>query len=150
MLYNPTKNNFDKFISDWDIETEYVLFGASKECVQFIRSLDLLMGDRKLKIKYIVDHNIKDTTKVDNINEISSFFRQSKDIKTDRTDLKLIHIHRQNPGGKDYLDINGDPIQIELTFSSYSKFKHIDPCIPHELDQPSDSRYKDTDLKFMA
>jgi organic radical activating enzyme len=92
MLYNPTKNNFDKFISDWDIETEYVLFGASKECVQFIRSLDLLMGDRKLKIKYIVDHNIKDTTKVDNINEISSFFRQSKDIKTDRTDLKLIHI----------------------------------------------------------
>jgi organic radical activating enzyme len=92
MLYNPTKNNFDKFISDWDIETEYVLFGASKECVQFIRSLDLLMGNRKLKIKYIVDHNIKDTTTVDNINEISSFFRQSKDIKTDRTDLKLIHI----------------------------------------------------------
>ena len=63
--------------------------------------------------------------------------------------LKLIHIHGQNPGGKDYLDINGDPIQIELTFSSYSEFKHIDPCIPHELDQPSDSRYKDTDLKFM-
>ena len=92
MLYNPTKNNFDKFISDWDIETEYVLFGASKECVQFIRSLDLLMGDRKLKIKYIIDHNIKDTTTVDNINEISKFFRQSKDIKTDRTDLKLIHI----------------------------------------------------------
>ena len=92
MLYNPTKDNFDKFISDWDIETEYVLFGASKECVQFIRSLDLLMGDRKLKIKYIVDHNIKDTTTVDNINEISKFFRQSKDIKTDRTDLKLIHI----------------------------------------------------------
>ena len=63
--------------------------------------------------------------------------------------LKLIHTHGQNPGGKDYLDINGDPIQIELTFSSYSEFKHIDPCIPHELDQPSDSRYKDNDLKFM-
>lgn len=63
--------------------------------------------------------------------------------------LKLIHIHGQNSGGKDYLDINGDPIQIELTFSSYSEFKHIDRCIPHELDQPSDSRYKDTDLKFM-
>ena len=92
MLYNSTKDNFDKFISDWDIETEYVLFGASKECVQFIRSLDLLMGDKKLKIKYIVDHNIKDTTTVDNINEISKFFRQSKNIKTDRTDLKLIHI----------------------------------------------------------
>ena len=63
--------------------------------------------------------------------------------------LKLVHIHGQNPGGKDYLDINGDPIQIELTFSLYSKFKHIASCIPHELDQPSDSRYKDNDLKFM-
>lgn len=64
--------------------------------------------------------------------------------------LKLVHIHGQNPGGKDYLDINGDPIQIELTFSLYSKFKHIASCIPHELDQPSDSRYKDIDLKFMV
>ena len=68
MLYNNELHNFDKFILDWDLETEYVLFGASKECVQFIRSLDFLMGDRKLKIKYIVDHNIKDTTTVDNIN----------------------------------------------------------------------------------
>jgi hypothetical protein len=69
MLYNPTKNNFDKFILDWDLETEYVLFGASKECVQFIRSLDLLMGDRKLKIKYIVDHNIKDNEDLEAIKQ---------------------------------------------------------------------------------
>ena len=60
MIYNPELHNFKQFISNWDIETEYVLFGASKECVQFFRSLDLLMGDRKLKIKYIVDHNIKE------------------------------------------------------------------------------------------
>ncbi len=32
--------------------------------------------------------------------------------------LKLVHIHGQNPGGDDYLDGNGDPTQIELTFSS--------------------------------
>jgi organic radical activating enzyme len=92
MLYNPIKDNFDKFISDWDVNTEYVLFGASKECVQFIRSLDLLMGKDKLKIKYIVDHNIKDTTTINNINEISAFFRQSKNINIDRNNLKLIHI----------------------------------------------------------
>jgi organic radical activating enzyme len=113
MLYNPTKDNFDKFISNWDVDTEYVLFGASKECVQFIRSLDLLMGDRKLKIKYIVDHNIKDTTTVDNINEISTFFRQSKSIKTDRTDLKLIHI--------DDFDVNANE-KVIITTDVYKKY----------------------------
>jgi organic radical activating enzyme len=112
MLYNQTKDNFDKFISDWDIETEYVLFGASKECVQFIRSLDLLMGENKLKIKYIVDHNIEDTT-IDNINEISSFFRQSKDIKIDRNDLKLIHINN--------FDVNANE-KVIITTDVYKKY----------------------------
>jgi len=97
MLYNEELHGFDKFISEWNLDTEYVLFGASKECVQFIRSLDLLLGDRKLKIKYIVDHNIKDTTNVDSINEISSFFRQSKNIKIDRRNIKLIHIDDFSP-----------------------------------------------------
>jgi organic radical activating enzyme len=112
MLYNPTKDNFDKFISDWDIDTEYVLFGASKECVQFIRSIDLLMGENKLKIKYIVDHNIEDTT-IDNINEISSFFRQSKDVKIDRGDLKLIHI--------DNFDVNPNQ-KVIITTDVYKQY----------------------------
>jgi hypothetical protein len=69
--------------------------------------------------------------------------RKLRDFK-----LNLVHIHGQNPGGEDYLDINGDPTQIELTFSSYSQHISIDPCIPSHLDQPSDPRYKDIDLKF--
>lgn len=40
------------------------------------------------------------------------------------------------------------PTQIELTFSSYSQYISIGPCIPSHLDQPSDPRYKDIDLKF--
>ena len=62
MIYNPHLHNFKQFISDWDIETEYVLFGASKECVQFIRSMDFLLGSGRLKIKYIVDHDVKSNT----------------------------------------------------------------------------------------
>jgi hypothetical protein len=92
MLYNEELHNFDKFIEDWNLDTEYVLFGASKECIQFIRSIDYLMGEGVLKIKCIVDHNIKDISTIDNINEISSAYHQSKDIKTNRKDLKLIHI----------------------------------------------------------
>ena len=64
--------------------------------------------------------------------------------------LNLVHIHGQNPGGEDYLDNNGDPIQIELTFSSYSEFKDKNPCIPNKLDQASDPRYKDINLKFLV
>ena len=64
--------------------------------------------------------------------------------------LNLVHIHGQNPGGEDYLDINGDPTQIELTFSSYSQYISIDPCIPSLLDQPSEPRYRDINLKFLT
>jgi organic radical activating enzyme len=92
MLYKESLHNFDKFILDWDLETEYVLFGASKECIQFIRSIDYLMGDGVLKIKCIVDHDVKDKDILDNINEISSAYHQSKNIEINRKNLKLIHI----------------------------------------------------------
>ncbi len=65
--------NFKDFISEWDINSEYVLFGASKECVQFIRSLDFLLGENSLKIKYIVDHNVKDTMTANNIKRGETF-----------------------------------------------------------------------------
>lgn len=92
MLYKHEQHNFKKFITEWDTDSEYVLFGASKECVQFIRSLDYLLGENTLKIKYIVDHNIENTTTVDNINEISSFYRQSKSLDNTRTSIKLLHL----------------------------------------------------------
>lgn len=92
MRYNSEQHNFKKFIEEWDTDSEYVLFGASKECVQFIRSLDFLMGEGALKIKYIVDHNLKSSTTVDSIQEISSFYRQSKKIDNKRNNLQLVHI----------------------------------------------------------
>ncbi len=126
MLYNNELHNFDKFISEWNLEAEYVLFGASKECVQFIRSLDLLLGDKKLKIKYIVDHNIKDTTNVDNINEISSFFRQSKDIKIHRRNIKLIHINQFSPEVDEKVIITTDVYkQLYTTYLDEHNIKHI-------------------------
>jgi organic radical activating enzyme len=139
MLYNLERDNFDKFISDWDINTEYVLFGASKECVQFIRSLDLLMGERKLKIKYIVDHNIEDTT-IDNINEISSFFRQSKDIKIDRSDLKLIHIDKFDSNSNEKVIITTDVYKkhykeyLEKHNIKYTWYKNIASIWPFKYE----------------
>lgn len=114
---------FNEFIKEWNSETEYVLFGASKECVQFIRTMDFILGSNKLKIKYIVDHNVKDRAILNNIDEISHFFRKSKNIKTERNNLKLIHI--------DDFDTNSDEKVIITTdvyrnyYKQYLKDKNV-------------------------
>jgi organic radical activating enzyme len=103
MKYNPNLHNFEKFIQEWDTETEYVLFGASKECVQFIRSVDYLLGNGVLKIKYIVDHDVKDESTILNVNEISSFYHQSKILVNTRENLKLVHIDNFEPNGENVI-----------------------------------------------
>jgi organic radical activating enzyme len=112
MKYNPSIHNFNKFISEWDIEKEYVLFGASKECVQFIRSVDYLLGNDVLKIKCIVDHDVKDESTIVNVNEISSFYHQSKNLTNTRENLKLIHI--------DNFESNGD--NVIITSDEYKQY----------------------------
>ena len=92
MLYNSELNSFKRFISEWDIDSEYVLFGASKECVQFIRTMDFLFGSEKLKIKCIVDHEVK-TGIVNNLNGVSSYYHQSKDFSNTRTNIQLVNIN---------------------------------------------------------
>jgi len=64
--------------------------------------------------------------------------------------LKIVHIHGQNPGGKDYLDSKGDPTQIEVTFSSTKNYLDTQPQIPHALDQVSDSRFEEVKLNFIS
>lgn len=103
MKYNPNLHNFNKFIQEWDTEKEYVLFGASKECVQFIRSVDYLLGNDVLKIKYIVDHDVKSESNVVNVNEISSFYHQSKNLVNTRENLKLVHIDNFEPNGENVI-----------------------------------------------
>lgn len=66
----------------------------------------------------------------------------------DKLNLSIVHIHGQNPGGKDYLDKNQDPIQIEITFSKFNSYLELQPQIPHELDQPSDPRFDEVKLIF--
>ena len=113
MIYNHQLHNFKDFIKEWNTETEYVLFGASKECVQFIRSMDSLLGVNTLKIKYIVDHDVKDTAVIDNLNGVSPFYRESRDFKSERTNLKLVHID----------DFKGDEKVIITTDEYRGKYK---------------------------
>jgi organic radical activating enzyme len=103
MKYNPNLHNFNKFISEWDVEKEYVLFGASKECVQFIRSMDFLFGSEKLKIKCIVDHEVK-TGIASNLNEVSEYYHQSKDFLNTRTDIRLVNLNDFDKYIKDFFN----------------------------------------------
>lgn len=75
-----------------------------------------------------------------NLNKILSFIS--------KLSLNLVHIHGQNPGGENYLDSNGDPTQIELTFSNSQTFTNSEVKIPHYLDQPSDPRFNEVKLVF--
>ena len=114
MLFNSQIHNFDKFILDWNPNKEYVLFGASKECVQFIRSMDFLLGNDVLKIKYIVDHEVGDTKELEDVNQISSYYHQSKTLENKRGNIKLIHID-------EYIDTGDSVIITTDEFRQYYK-----------------------------
>ena len=64
--------------------------------------------------------------------------------------LRVVHIHGQNPGGKSYLDSNGDPTAIEVTFSSTKNYLDTQAQIPNKFDQPSDSRFEEVKLNFIS
>ena len=137
MKYNPSIHNFNKFISEWDTEKEYVLFGASKECVQFIRSVDYLLGNGVLKIKYIVDHDVKDKSTILNINEISSFYHQSKTLVNIRENLKLVHIDNFESNGENVIITSDEYRQYykeyldkqNVKYTWYKNIASIWPCI---------------------
>ena len=135
MLYNSELNSFKRFISEWDIDSEYVLFGASKECVQFIRTMDFLFGSEKLKIKCIVDHEVK-TGIANNLNEVSSYYHQSKDFSNTRTNIQLVNINDFDKQGnviittdefrKDY------QIYLDEHNIKYTWYKNIASIWPYE------------------
>jgi organic radical activating enzyme len=140
MKYNPNLHNFNKFISEWDIEKEYVLFGASKECVQFIRSVDYLLGNDVLKIKCIVDHNVKDESTILNVNEISSFYHQSKNLTNIRKNLKLIHIDNFESNGDNVIITSDEYRQyykdyLDKRSIKYTWYKNIASIWPFVLNQ---------------
>lgn len=136
MKYNPNLHNFNKFIQEWDTEKEYVLFGASKECVQFIRSVDYLLGNDVLKIKYIVDHDVKSESNVVNVNEISSFYHQSKNLVNTRENLKLVHIDNFESNGENVIITTDEYRQYYKQFLDklnvkYTWYKNIASIWPY-------------------
>ena len=59
-------------------------------------------------------------------------------------DMTLVHIHPMNQA----LEVNGIPIQIELTFSKNPKKISEEPQIPHRLDMAGNPTFENIELKF--
>jgi organic radical activating enzyme len=99
--------------------------------------MDFLLGEGTLKIKYIVDHDIKSTMIVDNINEISSFYRQAKHIDNSRKNLKLVHIDEFQDFGENVI-ITSDEFRnkykqhLESNNVKYTWYKNIASIWPFE------------------
>jgi len=112
MKYIQNRDNFNTFVENWSAENEYVLFGASKECVQFIRTMDYLLGPGKLKIKYIVDHEISKVGVYDNILELSSSYYYSNIISNSRSNIEVKHLDSFK--GKEKVIITSDEFRIKF------------------------------------
>ena len=112
MKYIRYPNNFYTFVEKWSAENEYVLFGSSKECVQFIRTMDSILGPDKLKIKYIVDHEISKVGVYDNILELSSFYYYSNEINNFRSNIEVKHLD-EYVDKKDKIIITSDEFRMK-------------------------------------
>lgn len=96
---------------------------------------DILKYQTKISGLVIEFHNVDLNIKI-----ISDFINEFN--------LSLCHVHGQNPLGTEYLNSNNDHTQIEMTFTRTKNILSNEAKIPHPLDQPADSRFKDVDLNF--
>ena len=92
MIYDNNKHNFDVFLKNWNPKNEYVIYGASKDCVQLIESFDLLLKKNKFNLKYIIDDNKKSLGVYNNIYDINvaSLKPENYQTKPIRNNLKVI------------------------------------------------------------
>ncbi len=84
MIFLEKKHNFDLFFKNWNPEeNEFVLLGSSKECVQLLRTIKLLLPKIPFKVKYIIDLKpefYKDNISADEINKSTYEPLRNKDI----------------------------------------------------------------------
>ena len=127
------KKNLKEIINKIDINP--IFFKIDIEGSEY-RILDDILKFQNLISGLVIEFHDIDNHKEKIINFIKNF------------KLNLCHIHGQNPGGNEYTDDNGDPIQIEMTFTNSLNIKSKNYKIPHKLDQPADNRFSDIILNF--
>ena len=96
MIYNEKNHNFKKYFDNWDLsKNNFVLFGASKECIQLIRTIKIILPQYDFKIKYLVD--LDETALGNNISlyDINKAAYKSE-INTDILNDKILEVGEYN------------------------------------------------------
>ena len=59
MIYKHEVHSLDQYFAKWPIDNKYILFGASKECAQFISSFSKIFDNKHIDFDFIIDDENK-------------------------------------------------------------------------------------------
>ena len=132
MIFDEKKHNLKNYSDIWDLSKQsFVLFGASKECIQLIRTIKIILPEYDLNIKYIVDLN-KDAQgqniKLYDINKAAYKSEINTDILADkRFEIKSFEEYL-NDKNKSKIIIASDAYynKIKDTLIKHNKIEDID------------------------
>ena len=119
MIYNEKNHNFKKYFDNWDLsKNNFVLFGASKECIQLIRTIKIVLPDYDFKIKYLVDLDENALGNNISLYDINKAAYKSE-INTDILNDKIFEVK----SFQDYLNDKEQPKIIITSDAHYNKIK---------------------------
>jgi len=132
MIFDEKKHNLKNYFDIWNLSKQsFVLFGASKECIQFIRTIKIILPEYDLNIKYIVDLDKNaqgQNIKLYDINKAAYKSELNTDILADkRFDIKSFEEY-SNDKSQSKIIITSDAYynKIKDTLIKYSKIEDID------------------------
>ena len=148
--------NYKKFFKNKNVDHKKDRIGTGDQCVKLKKILDERKSDLPAFIKIDIEgseYRIFDEILLHQKNFTGIGIElHDVDIHIDKIknfinslDMKLVHIHGQNPA---HIAENDIPTQIELTFAQNPKI--ISPVVklPHTLDQPANPSLKEVELIF--
>ena len=151
-MYKDYKN----FFKNKNIEHKELRIGNGNECID----LKKILEDRKSELPAFIKIDIEGSeyrifeqillyqnsfTGIGiELHDVDIHMEKIKDL-IKNLDMKLVHIHGQNPA---HIAKNDIPTQIELTFARNPEIIGSNVELPHKLDQPANPTFKETELIF--
>tara|TARA_B100000767_G_scaffold232638_1_gene224629 strand:+ start:474 stop:1742 length:1269 start_codon:yes stop_codon:yes gene_type:complete len=119
MIFKEKNHNFKNYLDKWNLSKQnFVLFGASKECIQLIRTIKIVLPEYDFKIKYLVDLDEGAQGKDIKLYDINKAAYKSE-INTDILSDKRFEVK----SFEDYLNDKDQPKIIITSDAYYNRIK---------------------------
>ena len=120
MIFKEKNHNFKNYLDKWNLSKQnFVLFGASKECIQLIRTIKIVLPEYDFKIKYLVDLDEGAQGKDIKLYDINKAAYKSE-INTDILSDKRFEVK----SFEDYLNDKDQPKIIITSDAYYNRIKN--------------------------